>query len=395
MLQYIFIILCEYQYFQDTILKKVIPSENSKVYEIPNEVTATEDGEIDDYVFQNLRYEEFTVKFNQGNQIEKIGNYTFYYCLYLKEINLSLCKHLTTIGSEAFSYCTSLSTLILPPNLTTIYKSFRFIAIKSIHFPKSFVEILEFYPFYKCYNLTEVTFDEDSEIQQLIYGFLGFTAIQTFTIPKNLYDINGQTFQMTNISEFKIEKGNTHFAVHNKSLYSSDFKTLYVYIKTTIDYSFPSELNKIYVLAFSNNYGELIIPNHVNEFMGSAFYEFKGTTIIIQSSKFELTESMFYNANNLKEFFIPEGVVSIPSGCFSQCKSLNSLYLPYSLKTIDKYAFNLTKVNCFLGNYEEFKNVLNEIGQTTKNCKILANEKTCKGKKFDITIKLFCFIALI
>ena len=395
MFHYLFVFLCEFQCSQDNILQKVTPSKESNEYIIPDEVIATEDGSITDYVFKELCNIEFTVKFNKGSEIEIIGNYTFYKCKYLKEINLSLCFHLGIIGSNAFSYCTSLSTIVLPPNLTTIYKSFAYTAIHSIHFPKSFVNICEFYPFFKCDQLIEVTFDDDSDIDTLAYGFLGYTAIQSFRIPKNLLSINGQTFEMTNISEFTIEEGNKNFTTYNKSLYSADLTNLYIYIKTTTEYSFPEQLKIIKPYAFANNYGELIIPSHVTEFNKYAFHLFQGTKIVLQSSNIKLTENMFLAANHLKGFYIPEGVTSIPSGCFAECKSLYFLYLPYSLTSINSQAFRSTTIKCFFGNYEPFKNNLNEINQTAKTCLILTNQKTCSYNHFELIKSRLLFVIFI
>ena len=356
MFQYFIILICS-NFFEvsEKIIVKALPSSETHEYVIPNDITATRDGNENNYVFQELKDKEFTVVFTKGNKIERIGNFTFYSCTKLVEINFSLCEKLTTIGAHAFTRCTSLSTLILPPNLTTIYNSFQYTAIQSIHFPKSFIEVLQFYPFYQCYNLTQATFDDDSNIEVLVYGFFGYTSLKSFRIPKKLRDINGQTFQMTPIEEFTIENDNQHFRTYNKSLYSNDFKTLFVYIKSTTEYSFPKELEKLHVLPFSKNYGELIIPEHVIQFGNSAFHGFLGTKIIIQSHSFQLTESMFYDAINLKEFYIPEGVESIPSNCFRNCPNLYSLYIPFSLKDIAEDAFPSTIINCFFGNYANFK----------------------------------------
>ena len=397
MFQYFIILICS-NFFEvsEKIIVKALPSSETHEYVIPNDITSTRDGNENDYVFQDLKDQEFTVVFTIGNNIERIGNFTFYSCTKLMGVNFSLCEKLTTIGSHAFTRCTSLSTLILPPNLTTIYNSFQYTAIQSIHFPKSFIEVLQFYPFYKCYNLIQATFDDNANIDTLAYGFLAFTSVKSFRIPKNLRGINGQTFQMTPIEEFTIEDGNKYFKTYNKSLYSINYTTLFVYIKSTTEYSFPKELEKIHVLPFSKNYGELIIPEHVIQFRNNAFHEFLGTKIIIQSHSFQLTESMFYDAINLKEFYIPEGVESIPSNCFRNCTKLYSLYIPFSLRSIEDDAFTSTKIKCFLGNYANFKTRLFEIGQYSSECLILDKVKTCKQSTFHSHIGfLYCILNLI
>ena len=90
--------------------------------------------------------------------LEKIGHgqYAFCQCTSLSEITLP--PNLTKIGRSAFAGCTSLVEITLPPNLTEIgdYVFYECTSLSEITLPPNLTEIGEF-AFEECTSLSEIT----------------------------------------------------------------------------------------------------------------------------------------------------------------------------------------------------------------------------------------------
>ena len=54
-----------------------------------------------------------------GNNVTKLGNYAFYYCICLQEIRFP-SSGFTEIGTNVFDYCASLKSVSLPSSVTTV-----------------------------------------------------------------------------------------------------------------------------------------------------------------------------------------------------------------------------------------------------------------------------------
>jgi hypothetical protein len=86
---------------------------------------------------------------------------------------VSLPNSLTSIGANAFSHCSSLTTITLPANITTINEAC----------------------FYACSKLTTVTFKEGSQLTSISLRAFGECTQLTNVIglPKNV-DIDSNAF---------------------------------------------------------------------------------------------------------------------------------------------------------------------------------------------------------
>ena len=102
------------------ISQGILYSANNVVDEvIPAEVSSIVDGEYEvheqpsKYAFQKSNDTLIKVSFESGSQLTYIGQYSFFYCTNLKEVDLTQCHNVNTIHNFAFGYCYSLTTFLL------------------------------------------------------------------------------------------------------------------------------------------------------------------------------------------------------------------------------------------------------------------------------------------
>ena len=168
------------------------------------------------------------VVFEEGSICEYIGQYAFYYCNYLTEINLP--DTITNIGSSSFEYCNKLTEIKIGENVTTLGNRAFYccIAVKNVYYnAKSIasvgmiqsssdygvfygvhaenlyvgksVEFMPNYLFHGQYQYVRVSFDnvefEDGCVLNSIgynnlYNTFSYCEIGTITISEqNIYDI--------------------------------------------------------------------------------------------------------------------------------------------------------------------------------------------------------------
>ena len=97
-----------------------------------------------------------TVTIEDG--VTSIGSYAFYYCTSLTSVTFGDNSALTSIGSYAFEYCTSLTSITIPDGVTSIgdYVFYCCSSLTSITIPDAVTSIGD-YAFYYCTSLTSIT----------------------------------------------------------------------------------------------------------------------------------------------------------------------------------------------------------------------------------------------
>ena len=157
---------------------------------------------------------DFT-KLTIGENITRIGNYTFAGCNALAEVNIPAsvtsigegafygCKSLTeatipagvtSIEAETFAGCSALTSVTIPDGVTSIgYKAFDdCTGLTSITIPASVTSIGE-WAFSGCYGLTDVTLSEG--LNSIGSGaFSACNALASITIPASVTSIGGSMF---------------------------------------------------------------------------------------------------------------------------------------------------------------------------------------------------------
>lgn len=221
-----------------------------------------------------------------GDGVTTIAGYMFSGCFALK--NLTLPESLKTIGSSAFS-STGLTSLVLNEGLTTIGSSAfsNCKSLSSVKLPSTLTSIGSS-AFYNCIYLVEV-------------------------------------YNLTSSLEITLgSEDNGYVAYYAKKIHTTDEPSIIV---TTEDgYSFANFDSKAYLISYSGNSNELVLPES---------FEYDGTTI----SSYEIAGYAFYKNTDITSIIMPSSVKAIGEYAFFGCTSLNNLILSDNLENIGEYAF--------------------------------------------------------
>ena len=275
--------------------------------------------------------------------VTNIGDWAFWGCGNLASV--SLPDSATRIGSYAF--CSGLSQIVLPKNLTTIEsRAFEGCSnLKKIILPDSVTSIGK-HAFSNCSSLETVVLS-DSLISIGDYAFYGDFLLSNIEIPRNVAQIGNLAFAYCNkLKSIPVEEGNIHFCSKNGILYNKDMTKIVCYPagKTDISqFDIPDGIAEIGVSAFANCMAlrTIEIPSSVTTIGATAFVNCRNLySVNIPQSVTSIGSSAFNSCYNISSLVIPEGVESIEYSTFRECHNLAEIWLPSSLKKVGKTAFS-------------------------------------------------------
>ena len=239
----------------------------------------TSDDVIGNYAFSGCR--SLTSLILPSN-VTSIGYSAFYGCIRLP--SLTLPSSVTSIGSSAFEGCRSLTSLILPSSVTEIGSS----------------------AFYGCSGLTSLTLP--SSVTSIGWAtFSGCSGLTSLTLPSSVTSIDGRAFY-----------------------------------------------------GCSSLFG-LTLPSSVTEIGESAFRGCSSLfSLTLPSSVTEIGESAFRGCSGLTSLTLPSSVTSIGKSAFEGCSGLTSIYVSWeSPLSIDASTFKDANTGkCILyvpkGTYDDY-----------------------------------------
>jgi len=233
----------------------------------------------------------------QGKPVTSIGYDAFYYCTSLTSVTIP--NSVTYIGERAFSDCASLTSVTIPNSVTGI----------------------GLWAFSDCTNLTTVTIG--SSVTSIGDGaFMDCTSLTNVTIPNSVTYIGEGAFSdCTSLTNFSVDAAN--------AVYSSLDGVLFNKAQTTL------------ILFPAGRGGGYAIPNTVTNIGDHSFYHCTSlTSVTIGSSVTSIGYYSFEHCTSLTSVTIGSSVTSIGEAAFSGCTSLTSVTIGSSVTDIGYDAFS-------------------------------------------------------
>ena len=314
---------------QEVTITDIKRKETIKKLIIPQRISNYRVTEIGANAFSGSSLKEVVLP----STLTQIGSYAFN-GTQLRDITLP--TSVTAIGSGAFGSIDSLSSVVIPKNLSDAYRAFEGSQhLKTIHFEEGITKIAS--------------------------GLFKGSGISSITIPKTVTEIGYEAFHNTRITELYIPDSVTKLGSNSFSFsdnYSNDLPSL-----TKV--SLPSELQstsspfygqknlKEVVLRgnwktipsglFSGTGIEkLVIPEGVTEIGADAFSGSSLKEVVLPKTLTKIGNSAF-SGTQLTKLTLPEGVTEIEANAFSG-SSLKEVVLPSTLTQIGSYAFSGTQL---------------------------------------------------
>ncbi len=301
--------------------------------------------------------------------VTSIGGWAFYNCSGLTSVTIP--NSVTSIGEYAFSYCSGLTSVTIPNSVTSIGSSaFSYCSgLTSVTIPNSVTSIGNM-AFFHCDSLSFIVapallFNNAGST----FGFTSYAFEEMISQISHL-TINGGTltqyaFDQIHISYRKLEAIDLSVA-ENTEIPDEAFKGCYN-LKTL---KLPAGLTQIGYMATAEcvNLESIAIPASVEEIGDRAFEDCRSIQTITfggapagapgrfnapaasASQLRRIGNWAFYNAHELQNLEIPEGVTEIGDGAFYGCTYLEEMVLPSSVQSIGDNCFalcaKLTKITC-------------------------------------------------
>jgi hypothetical protein len=306
------------------------------------------------------------------NSVTSVGTNAFFECYTLTSVTFP--NSVTNIEDAAFSFCSSLTNVTIPDSITSIGNgAFSSSGLVSVTIPDSVTNIGRA-AFYYDSGLTSVTIPNSvasigdwafagcsltnatigTNVATISDYAFGYTSLTSITIPNSVTSV-GQAFvgcgSLTNITFGS--------GVTNISQLAFNFCTSLTAIKVDALNSSYSSLNGVLfdkdqttLVAYPEGKGEsYTIPNTVTN-IGD--YAFRGCTsvtgVTIPNSVASIGFCAFAGCTNLTTLTIPNSVTDIKdgfmslnartTGAFSGCSSLTNVMIGNSVSNIGSWAFS-------------------------------------------------------
>ena len=258
--------------------------------------------------------------------VTSIGSGAFRWCHSLTSITLP--DSVTGIGECAFSYCSSLTSITLPDGVTSIGdEAFSGCEkLTSITIPDSVTSIGDS-AFCGCEKLTSVILPDGADIGNGAFrGCKRLADPEGFVVFKGvLYDYCGRS-QKVVVPDGVTSVGRIAFCGCDR-------------VKSIV---IPNSVTSIGGDAFSycRNLTSVTLPDSLTSIGKRTFEECSRlTSITIPDSVTSIGERAFYNCNNLTSITLPDGLTSIGNWAFFDCEKLTGITIPDSVTSIGYGAF--------------------------------------------------------
>ena len=259
-----------------------------------------------------------------GNLYTKDGKTLIQYAIGKQNSSFAIPDSVTSIGGEAFAWCTSLSSVTIPESIASISElAFQSCtSLVNITIPDSVTSIGR-EAFYDCTSLTNVTIGDG-------ITWIGDQAFSNCSSLTNVY-YTGDVESWLDI-KFASAFSNPMCNVTN----------LYFNGELVTSITIPDGVTSIGNYAFfkCTSLTSITIPNSVTWIGTYAFCLCDSlTSITIPDSVIGISDYAFYKCTSLISITIPDSVTNIGYQAFGDCTSLTSVTIGDGVTSIGNYAF--------------------------------------------------------
>lgn len=247
--------------------------------------------------------------------IKRIGDYAFHGCSKLDYFAFPFDSRVTSIGEDAFSECSALTSISLPEGLMTMgeYAFQHCTALSYVSLPGS-LKSISYGAFRFCSSLNDVDFEEGLEtIGEEAFALC--SSLTDITLPASLTSIGEIAFDQCEALEYVTFNGETpHMG----------------------DYAFSGTVWMDNLRKDDSN-----IEGGIFYFFNTAYevVDPSITTLSLRPGTTAIAPLAFAGHEGLTDVVIPEGVESIGEMAFAQCLNVCSVVLPASVRKIGEAAF--------------------------------------------------------
>ena len=285
------------------------------------------------------------------NSVTSIGGWAFRDCTSLASVTIG--SGVKSIGRAAFAGCTSLTSITIPDNVTSI-GDVAFAgcsSLTSVTIPNSVTNIGES-AFEGCSSITSITIP-NSVTSIGDWAFQTCTSLTSITIPNSVTSIGYSAFyRCTSLTSIAIPNSVT-------SIGYGAFRACYSLTSMVVEpgnttYDSRENCNAIIETATNTLIAgcqKTLIPNTVTSIGEFAFWDCTSlTSITIPESVTSIGYWAFNECTSLTSITIPNSVTSIGVLAFAYCSSLASVTLGSGVTSIGERAFDyctsLTSITC-------------------------------------------------
>ena len=276
-----------------------------------------------------------------------IGTDCFSGCTSLSSVNIS--NSVTSIGIDAFRYCSSLTSITIPNSVKSIgYDAFYGCSsLSSVNISNS-VKSIGYEAFKYCTSLKSVTIP--SSVTSIgTYAFADCSSLTSINIPSGVTSIGSGAFAgCDSLTSMTVDSNNTVYDSRNNCNAIIKTNTLICGCKNTI---IPSGVTSIDQFAFQGctSLSSITIPNSVTSIGFRAFNECSGLTDVeIGNGVTSIGNYAFQDCSSLTSVTIGSGITSVGQYVFSGCTNIR---LELDAITVEKWFSGSTEITTLiLGN---------------------------------------------
>ena len=258
-----------------------------------------------------------------------IGDYMFYDTI-LQQVLLP--ESVTSIGRDAFTWCSSLTSIDIPDGVTSIdIGAFsKCSSLTSIDIPDS-VSKIGSSAFWDCSSLSSINIPNGVTLIGSS-TFSNCSSLTSIDIPNGVTEIGESAFEYcSSLSSINIPNGVTGIG-----------KSAFEYCSSLASINIPDGVTEISESAFEgcSSLVSIVLPNDVTKVGPYAFERCHAlTSIDIPDSVTEIGYYAFYECSVLTSVMIGDGVISIGSSAFEGCPVLTSVTIGTNVTEIGESAF--------------------------------------------------------